>query len=205
MALSYPLTLPTARGLRGVTFTDRQAIGVSESPFSLSQQVYEHQGDAWAATLEFTEMARADAEEWIAWRLGLAGMLGTFLMGDPVSTAPRGTWVSPVVSGAHAAGVKTLQIRGVDGLTWKRGDWFQLGSGSSPYLHKVVQDGQQAGSPSVGEVEFWPRTRAALSDGAAIDLTSPLGKWRLASNASRWTLSPENGFILAPLDVVEAR
>lgn len=205
MAITYPVSLPSARGLRRVSFADRQVIGVSESPLSLVEQVYEHQGDGWAATLEFTEMERADAETWIAWRLSLNGRLGTFLLGDPVYTSPRGTWSSPLVNGAHAAGVKTLTIRNVDGLTWKAGDWFQLGSASSACLHKVVQDGAQAGSPSTGQVEVWPRTRAALADGDTITLSSPKGRWRLAANAGQWTLDPDLGFMLPPLDVVEAR
>lgn len=205
MTISFPLALPTARGLARITFADRVVVGMSESPFSLGQQIYEHQGDGWAATLEFTEMERADAEEWIGWRLSLGGPVGTFYLGDPVNTSVRGTWVSPVVSGAHAAGVKTLRIIGVDGRTWKRGDWFSLGSGSATYLHKVVQDGVQVGSPSVAEVEIWPRLRAALSGGEALDLTSPKGVFRLASTSGRWTLDPDSGFMLPPIEAIEAR
>lgn len=207
MAISYPLALPATDGLVRVTFRDRVATGFSESPFSFAGQSYEHQGDGWGAVLEFAEMERADAEAWIAWRLALAGRLGSFLMGDHVHTTPRGSWSggTPVVSGVHAAGVKTVNIRGVDGLSGSPGDWFQLGGGSTSYLHKVTQSFTQAGSPSLVAVEIWPRTRAALADGDALTISSPKGRWRLAVNGSEWTLDPDSGYKLPPLEVVEYR
>jgi hypothetical protein len=205
MSITFPLALPSVRGLKRVTFSDIVVAGFSQSPFSLAQETFEHQGDLWGATLEFTEMERADAEEWIGWRMALGGLIGTFPLGDPVNTTPRGTWSAPIVSGAHAAGVKTLNIIGVDGKSWKRGDWFQLGSGSSATLHKVVQDGLQAGSPSVAQVEFWPRLRNALTGGETLTLTSPKGVFRLAGNSGRWALDPEIGYLLPPLEVIEAR
>lgn len=207
MTISYPLALPSVGGLKRISFQERNAVGMSESPFTFVQQTYEHQGDGWGAVMEFAEMERAEAEDWIGWRLSLGGRHGTFLMGDPVDIAPRGTWsgASPVVYGAHAAMAKTLTIGGVDGLTWKRGDWLQVGSGSSSRLHKVTQDGVQVGSPQTGQIEIWPRLRDALANGAAVVISSPKGLWRLAANAGEWTIDPDSPFILPPLSVVEAR
>lgn len=188
MSISYPLSLPSNAVAAAISFEAISQVGLSQSPFTGAQQAYAHQGEWFEAQIELPSMARADAEEWVALLLALNGKEGTLLLGDPANSTPRGTWVSPVVSGAHAAGVKTLYIRGVDSKTWKAGDWLQLGSGSGAHLHKVVQDGSQLGSPSVGSVEIWPRTRAALSDGAAVTLTSPVGLFRLKDNRRSWSI-----------------
>lgn len=186
----------------------RSVVGVAESPFTLSQQVYAHPGEVWSAELDFPPLERAEAEDLIGMLLALNGMEGTFLMGDPLGKTARGTWSgsSPVVSGAHAAGLKTIGIRNVDGKTWKRGDWLQFGSGSTTHLHKIVQDGSQVGSPSLASIEIWPRTRTTLADGDAITIASPRGLWRLASNVGGWDLidAMEYGVRLSAIEALSA-
>lgn len=192
MALSYPLTMPSTPQFRSVTFRARSVVGRSVSPFTLEQQVYAHSGEGWEADFDLPRMTRAQAEAWIAWLTGLNGFEGTFLVGDPLGTAPQGTWSSgaPVLDGAHAAGVKTLSILGCEGLTWTAGDWVQIGAGASAHLHKVVESGSQsADSPTAaGTVEIWPRTRSAYADGQPITVSSAKGLWRLASNTRQWSL-----------------
>lgn len=187
MSVSYPLSLPVAQVAARIKFRRRAQVGVSVSPFTFSQTVYAHQGDQWLADVELPPLFdAAEAAAWIAFLVSLNGREGTFLMGDPTGEVQRGTWTAPVVHGAHAAGVKTINIRSVDGRTWKQRDWLQFGSGSSSRLHMVVQDGSQVGSPSTGSVEIWPRTRAALSDGAVITLAAAKGVWRLVGNEDSW-------------------
>lgn len=188
MAISFPLALPTTQVARRVRFGALSAVGVSASPFTFAQQVFAHQGGMWRAEVEIPPMKRADAAAWIAFLVKLNGREGTFLMGDPTSETPRGTWSAgaPVLSGAHARGAKTLTIRGVDGRTWKEQDWFQIGSGDDSRLHMVVQDGQQIGSPSTGSVEIWPALRTDYSDGAALTVSAAKGRWRLSSNERAW-------------------
>jgi hypothetical protein len=184
MALSYPLSLPSTSTPAAITIRGRSSVGMSASPFSFSQQVYAHQGDAWEADIELPPMKRAAAEEWVAFLLGLNGMEGTFLMGDPVNTSPRGTWNTgtPLVNGASQTG-RTLVIDGISGKTAKAGDWFQLGSGSSARLHKVVQDLSGNGS-----LEIWPRLRSSPVDNDPLTVTSPVGLWRLASNTREYSI-----------------
>jgi hypothetical protein len=188
VALVFPLSFPTTKTPRRVTFRAHSVVGVSASPLTLEQETFVWQGEGWAADIEAPPMGLADAEAYIAFLLALNGREGTFLMGQAGYAGARGTWISPVLSGAHATGVKTLNIRNVDGRTWKVGDWLQIGSGSSSRLHKVVQDGAQSGSPSVASVEIWPRTRTSYSDGQALTLSSPKGVWRLASNTREWSI-----------------
>ena len=188
MALTFPLSLPSV-GLRTILFRARSVVGLSESPFTLEQQLYEHQGEGWGADVTLPKMRRPDAEPWVAFLLGLRGIAGTFLMGDPVNTSPRGTWAgAPKVLGAHAARVATIAMDGFSAAaTVKAGDWFQTGSGSLTHLHKVVQDATADGAGLL-TLEIWPRTRAALADNDTFVTSSPKGLWRLTTNEREWSL-----------------
>lgn len=206
MSISYPLTLPfSTRNAARIVFRQRSTVGVSKSPFTGEQQVYAHQGEWFEADIQLAPMERADAEEWVGALVSLNGQEGTFLLGDRANLTARGTWSasSPLVNGSHASGVKTMTVRGVDDKTWKRGDWLQLGSGSSARLHKIVQDGSQSGSPSVGTIEIWPRTRTTYADAAAITVASAVGVFRLAGNRFQWDID-EARFYGLSFSAVEA-
>lgn len=190
MTISFPLSLPTVSGgIAQIVFKPRSMVGVSESPFTFEQQVYVGQGDGWQADVALTQMPRSSAEEWVAFLLALNGREGTFLLNDPMGATARGTWAggSPLVNGASQTG-KVLAIDGLAaGATIKKGDWFQLGSGSSAHLHKVVLDATANGSGQVS-LDFWPRLRSSPADNAALTIASACGLFRLASNERAWTI-----------------
>lgn len=189
--ISYPLTFPTVKAPRSFAIRAGAVVGVQPSPLTLEHTVYVWPGDGWELDIEFPPLnGRAEAAAVIAFLLKLNGMEGTFLAGDPLNTSPRGTWAgaSPLVVGAHVAGVKTVAIDGLAaGATGKEMDWIQFGSGSTARLHQVVQDFTANGSGEA-TLEIWPRTRAALADNAPITLASPQGLWRLASNTTGWSV-----------------
>lgn len=193
MSLSYPLTPPTSPSPRRLAFVAMSIAGMQQSPFTGEQTVYVHQGEWLELMVELPPMQRAEAEAWISGLLlALNGREGTFLMGDPVGATPRGTWSqgSPQihVRGAHAAGVKTVALGGLlSGATGKAGDYIQFGSGSSASLHKVVQDFTAPASGNV-DVEIWPRTKAALTNGQVPVLSSTVGLWRLKENRREWSV-----------------
>ena len=188
MAISFPVTLPiTTRGATEITIAPHSVTGVSQSPFTGEQQVYVHQGEFWTLELRLGQMNRADGEEWIGALLSLNGQEGTFLVGDPMGAAPRGTWSGSVLVNGGSQSGKTLVIDGMSaGATWKRGDWFQLGSGASTRLHKITADGTANGSGQ-GTIDFWPRLRASPADNAPLTLTSTVGIWRLTRGVP-WTM-----------------
>ena len=143
MAISYPRALPTHTGIRNITLRAVNVTAVSQSVFTLRQQIYKHTGERWEAEIKLPAMARASAEQWVAWLLSMRGREGTFLLGDPVGKTPRGSaGGTPVVNGAGQTGDSIS----IDGCTasqtgWlKAGDYIQLGSGASASLHKVLQD-----------------------------------------------------------------
>jgi hypothetical protein len=188
VAVSYPLT-PPARGLRELRIHARAVVGMSESPFTMEQQVYAHPGDCWRLEAALTPMERTDADAWNGFRVALNGRQGTFLLG-PGSTVPKGTWAgAPAVNGAHAQRAKTIHMKGFTlGATVKAGDFFQHGTGANAHLYMVVQDASALGSPT-GQVdlEIWPSLRAALANNDTFVTTNPVGLWRLATNETSWS------------------
>lgn len=207
MAITYPIAFPSAPAPRSITFHAESVVGLQRSLFSGVQTVYSHSGEWFEASVLMPPMLRAQAEEWIAFLLKLNGKEGTFLMGDPVSTTPRGSWAwgSPdaSVNGAHAAGLKTIALKDfVVGATGKAGDWIQFGSGSSTSLHKVVEDFTVGAGGGVS-IEIWPRTKQALSNGDRFVVSSAKGLWRLKENRRSWSIEEAQVFGLS-FDIMQA-
>lgn len=90
MAITYPLSLPTNIGIANITLSAENAVGISQSPFTYQQQVIQHQGQRWRASVTLPSMKRQDAESWLAFLLSLKGQVGTFLLGDPNGKTPQG-------------------------------------------------------------------------------------------------------------------
>jgi hypothetical protein len=188
MPITYPLTLPTGDRF-AVEFEARSVVALAQSPFTLQQQVQEHPGQIWLARLWTLPLTRAEADAWIAVLLALNGRLGTVLLGDPIARTPKGTAAgTPVVDGAGQTG-QTLATTG-----WTpnqtgvllRGDWLQVGTGTTQRLYKLLTDADADGS---GEavLDIWPRLRESPADEAPLVLTDPAGVFRLTHNAVAWS------------------
>jgi len=186
MAITYPLTLPTTKNIRAIRLTAKNAVGVSTSPFTYTQQVYKHQGQRWQAEVSLPAMTRAEAEEWFSFLVKLNGQYGTLLLGDPHS-APRGsaseTPGTPVVNGASQTGSELA----IDGLPasatgyLKAGDYIQLGAGSTAKLHKVLND-VDSNASGQATLDIWPDLRSSPTDGSTVVISNAVGVFRLASN-----------------------
>ncbi len=190
MAISYPLSLPDVTSFQSARMTARSVVGVSKSPFTGAQQVQKHQGQWWEFDCQLIPMARADAEKWISFLVSLNGMQGTFLLGDPLgATARGGAGGTPVVKGASQTGNSLI----TDGWTasqtgiLKAGDYFQLGTGASSKLYKVLADANSDGS---GDATFdiWPSINTAVADDSTIVVSSAKGLFRLATNETFFDL-----------------
>lgn len=191
MAISYPLTLPSHTGRRSMELRATNAVTVERSPFTYASQAQASAGQMWQADVTLPPMKRADAEAWVAWLVSLRGSFGTFLMGDPIGATPRGAGGgTPLVNGASQTG----QDLDIDGCTsnvtgWlKAGDYVQLGSAGSATLHKVLADVNTNGSGQA-TLTLWPHIRTAPSDNAAVTISNTVGRWRLASSESSWSVN----------------
>ena len=206
MAITYPLSHPTNVGFASASMTAKSVVGVSRSPFTGAQQVQKHQGQWWEFQASLPPMARATAEEWIAFLLSLNGMQGTFLLGDPLGTTARGIATgTPLVKGASQTGNSLI----TDGWTasqtgiLKAGDYFQLGSSTSSKLYKVLNDANSDGS---GDATFdiWPNINTAVADDTALTVASAKGLFRLAANEMRWDLqqAQKYGIAFSAIEVI---
>lgn len=193
MAISYPISLPTSIGIANISLGAENAVAVSSSPFTYRQQVIQHPGQRWTATVSIPPVRREFAEPWVAFLLALRGQVGTFLLGDPAGAAPRGTATSATITGTTGASSVSVTMTG----TLLAGDYIQLGSGSDATLHKVVQD--QSGN---GTLEIWPALRKDRTAVAAT-LTSAKGLFRLATNQQNWSINESSVYGIS-FDAVEA-
>jgi hypothetical protein len=194
MAETYPLTLPTHTGVSQVEITASNVVAISESPFTLSQQVVRHAGERWSAIITIPPVKRVDAEYWNSFFLRLRGKFGTFLLGDPSSATPRGsasaTPGTPLVNG----GSQTGNELNIDGLPTSvtgyllAGDYIQLGSGSTARLYKVLQD---VNSNASGEatLNLWPNLRTSPTNNSAVVVSNARGVFRLSANDATWSVN----------------
>lgn len=68
------------------------------------------------------------------------------------------------------------------------GDYIQLGSGSTATLHKVLTsvDTNENGEATI---DIWPGIRTAPADNASVIVSNTVGRWRLATNESEWSIN----------------
>lgn len=194
MAITYPLSLPTATGIASVDLRAINSVAYSRSPFTFAGQAHAYAGQMWQADITLPSMKRADAEQWISFLISLRGQFGTFLLGDPNGATPRGLAAtlagSPVVDGADQTG-GSLDIRGAsrNKTNWLRaGDYIQIGTGTGTNLHKVLAD---TSTDNIGDctVDIWPHIRAAHPNGTSIVTSNAKGAFRLSSNETSWSVN----------------
>ena len=193
MAISYPLSLPTSIGIASITLGAENAVAISQSPFTYSQQIVQHPGQRWTASVSLPPLRRDLMEPWVAFLLSLKGQYGTFLLGDPNAKSPRGTATSATITGSAGSESPTITMSG----TLLAGDYIQIGSSSTATLHKVLVDRNGNGT-----IEIWPKLRSSVT-GATATLTNTVGKFRLANNVQQWEINNMSNYGIT-FDCVEA-
>lgn len=205
MAITYPLSTPNEIGIASIELSVTNAVAVSRSPFTFSQQVHSYAGQMWSASISVPPLRKEYIEPWVAFLVSLKGQAGTFLLGDPNNVTPRGVATgTPLVKGADQTG-ETLEIDGATISTtgWlKAGDYIQLGTVASATLHKVLVDADSDGSGNV-TLEIWPGIRTAPADNAAVTVNDCKGVFRLSSNQQSWSINEASAYGLQ-FDAMEA-
>jgi len=189
MAITYPLTLPASPFFRQVELTMNNIVGQSVSEFTGQQQVQLWPGELWAAKLSVAPGTRSVMEAWVTFLAALRGSYGTFLLGDPSGSAPRGIATgTPLVNGAGQTGLTLATDGWIINKTGilLAGDYIQIGSGLTQRLYKNLTD---ANSNASGQatLDLWPRLRESPADNAPITLINTKGVFRLSGNSRSWT------------------
>jgi len=184
---SYPLTLPTATGIQTQRFALTRIVGVSQSPFTRQEQVIQHQGEYWSATVQLPPMLKNNASQWLAFLLQLRGRRGTFKLGDQDRKTIQGVATGTIrVNGASQTGNQVA----LDGFAvstnnvFKAGDYIQINS----YLYMVTEDVNSNGSGEA-DVKIEPSLRSGLetiADDDTVLYTNTTTLMRLDSNEVAW-------------------
>lgn len=178
MPISYPLTFPTATGIRTRELMPRTIVGMTSSPYTGQQQVFGWPGQWLQFSCSLPPMPDANAGIWSAFFMAMNGPEGTCLFGDSVRKSPRGTASGTWTVGAgNVANSTTLILAGGTGQ-FAVGDWLQIFSGASTRLHRVLQVNSST------SYDVFPRLRSAYANGSAVTYTNPKGVFRLAEMPS---------------------
>lgn len=160
------------------------------SPLDGTLQTGATQGPRWEAVLNFRPMTEADAVEIQAFKAKMRGQANRALVPYSGRLVPRGTITTGgvTVNGALSAGASQLTLAGCGNTkTLLTGDFFSLGG-----EFKMAVDGpytSDAGG-AMANVKFEPPLRAAVSNGAAVTLSSPTCKMVQKSAETGWSTSP---------------
>ena len=184
---SYPLTLPTATGIRTQNWGLRRITSLTQSPFTLQQQVYQHSGEQWNTTMTLPPMLKDKASIWLSFFLQLRGVRGTFKIGDQDRKTIQGTATGTVrVNGASQTGNQVA----LDGFTasrsnvFKAGDYIQINS----YMYMVTEDVSADGSCEAN-VKIEPALRQGIetiNDDTLVVYLNTTTIMRLDSNEFNW-------------------
>lgn len=204
MAITYPLTMPTITSMASINLRAVNGTIISRSPFTFKEQVQNFGAARWEADISLPPMKRAAAETWIAWLMSLKGQRGTFYLGDPTATTPRGSAGAsdtPAVRATPTSGNDTLYLDGLpNSITGylKAGDYVQLGDSgdNQQHLHKVLQD-VNTNASGQATLYIWPNIRRNAhkqEDYDKIYFHNAKGVFRLLSNQVSWDINRAQTF-----------
>lgn len=193
MAITYPLIMPTAViNIATITLRKQEPQNISVSPWTGVQQVQNSQGQWWEADVGLPPLTRAQADAWEVFILKLAGAKGTFLMGDPEHTAPRGIGGgNPVIDGVGQTG-NTVSVKSCPAnLTgWLlAGDFVQIGDAGTARLYRVLEDVDTT-NLGTASLTLWPNMRRATIDGEPLTIYNAQGRFRMTPGAKEFARVP---------------
>lgn len=226
MTITYPIDFPTDQGLTDSVLRARNAVSLNESPFSFGQQAYQWSGQRWELEISLPLMTRETAEIYYSFLTKLKGRFGTFTCYVPSAKTPRGIYDptetyyltdesgnrltdesgnrltlafgSIHVNGAGQTG-NTLNVSGFLGSTnnvLKEGDYFQLGSGATTRLYKILNN-VNSDSSGNATLDIYPNLRTSPNNLEVLVLDNPKGLFRLVSNEFNMQSDYRNLFSLS--------
>jgi hypothetical protein len=186
MAVTFPITLPSAPKPRSFALSTNSATALTLSPFTGSSQVYKHPGEFWTAEIELPPMKRTDAADWIAALTSLRGIYGTMYLPAYGHESPQGSAGGSPVAYGTSSNNEILNTQGwpASQTVLKAGDFITVNN----QLLQILNDADSDGSGIVA-LDIWPRYRGSVSGTPAVTTSNPFGVFRLDANSSRFDLN----------------
>jgi hypothetical protein len=199
MTISYPVSVPNQADIAEMTLVMENRVGISESPFTFEQQVFQHQGQRWGITVTLNPLSRLRAAEWRAWLTSLMGAYGTFLMGDPLGVQPSGSGggTPKVRVGSQSGNALDIYAASTSVNSWLLpGDYLQVGSQSTAHFHRVLSR-VTTNASGAALIDVWPRVRSFPTSGSSVFVQSTVGLWRLVPDSQAEVLITPNNVQLS--------
>jgi hypothetical protein len=173
------LTMPR-ESVSHVQRTLLTATAVAESPFTLTQQVQDWGGEAWAYEFEMQVTQGRDGQRLSAFFAQLGGARNRFIWHDQAARqSDYDTFGSPEVAGGGQTGNSLDTAGWVPNVTTLRaGDLFSLGTAGETRLYQVTADVETDGSGNA-TVQFVPRLRTSPANEAPLEVEAPAVLLRL--------------------------
>lgn len=149
---------------------------VNKSKFTEASQVISSPTGLWTASLRFSNIRRADAQELIAFLLSLRGSYGQFRLFDwsaPSANGAGGSYPITQLSGALPGMVKLISAQPNTQLA-TAGDYVEINGELKGLLADVVTD-----ASGVATVIFEPFLRSPANASTIINFDQPTGVFRL--------------------------
>ena len=196
------VTMPAAPAApASMEFSLVNKVAISLSPFTGQQQVYDWQASYLEASISMPPLTHVQAQAWIAFLMLLRGQANVFQIGDPLAVAPQGTALgAPLVDGNGQMGYQIATrawTAGAAGVLLA-GDWLQIGYRLYRNLTTVTADGS-----GKAVLNIWPQIRESPADGTALVLNRTQGLFRLAANASKYSITNSRNYGLQ-FEIMEA-
>jgi hypothetical protein len=155
------------------------SVAVNTSPYTYAQQVQNMGGSRWEANITLRPMTRTEALAFQAFMAGLKGQVGTFRLGNPLSTMSNAPTVS--VNGGASAGAFAVPMQLSAGDSLVAGQEVQI----ADHLYIITDNASASATTTVG---IQPALRDARSGGTVIVVNQPKGIWRMKKPEVEWSI-----------------
>lgn len=201
MAITYPVTCPTALAPNSVRWRAIKSNSVGQNPMSFQTTIYEYDGEMWGVEVSYPSLTREEAAPFFGFLASLRGEAGTFLFGDTLLNAPLGAGGgTPKVNGAGQAGNKTLVTDGWPNstLVLKTGDFFSIDNRLYMSLTDITSNGSGAAT-----IDIFPAARTH-ADNASLVLSNPKGTFKILNSEQAVVEAGTSQLFTISFDAVEA-
>jgi len=157
--------------------------GEAISPLTRHEQIYDYGFARWTALLTSPPMRREIANEWIAFLVEQAGMIGQFEVSDPlyICKLPAAT---VTLSGAVNRGAMAASLAGLPSADLLRAGAYVT---IDRQMVMLTADAADVGG-GLTAIKFVPAIRTATASGAACNVETPTSIMRLVDDdQARWT------------------